>query len=55
MVRWVQIPEVLQKDFIDPTLPEEGLTLPELQARLDETFTFLDKNKNGKLGWPELL
>ena len=35
--------------------PEEGLTLPELQARLDETFTFLDKNENGKLGWPELL
>jgi len=26
-----------------------------LQARLDETFTFLDKNENGKLGWPELL
>lgn len=35
--------------------PAEGLTLEELAARLDETFVFLDRNKNGKLGWPELL
>lgn len=35
--------------------PAEGLTLEELGARLEETFVFLDKNKNDKLGWPELL
>ena len=35
--------------------PEEGLTLDELAARLEETFVFLDRNKNDKLGWPELL
>ncbi|RPH18721.1 MAG: hypothetical protein CBC49_002195 [Alphaproteobacteria bacterium TMED89] len=35
--------------------PAEGLTLEELAERLDETFVFLDRNKNNKLGWPELL
>ena len=35
--------------------PAEGLTLEELRARLEETFVFLDKNNNDKLGWPELL
>ena len=35
--------------------PKEGLTLEELTARLEETFVFLDRNKNDKLGWPELL
>ena len=35
--------------------PEEGLTLKELADRLEETFEFLDRNKNAKLGWPELL
>ena len=35
--------------------PDEGLTLDELGARLEETFVFLDRNKNDKLGWPELL
>ena len=35
--------------------PEEGLTLKELADRLEETFEFLDRNKNDKLGWPELL
>ena len=35
--------------------PAEGLTLEELASRLEETFVFLDRNKNDKLGWPELL
>lgn len=35
--------------------PAEGLTLKELSDRLDETFDFLDRNNNNKLGWPELL
>ena len=56
VVSVVEAPALLLRiKLMGKAFPEEGLTLPELQARLDETFTFLDKNQNGKLGWPELL
>ena len=56
VVSVVEAPALLLRiKLMGRAFPEEGLTLPELQARLDETFTFLDKNENGKLGWPELL
>lgn len=35
--------------------PIEGLTIEELRFRLGETFVFLDKNNNDKLGWLEML
>ena len=46
---------LLRIKLLGQGFPASGLTLAELQRRLDETFVFLDKNKNDKLGWPELL
>ena len=56
VVSVVEAPALLLRiKLMGKAFPEGGLTLTELQTRLDETFTFLDKNQNGKLGWPELL
>ena len=46
---------LLQIRLMGKPFPAEGLDLDELRYRLDETFQFLDKNKNGKLGWIEML
>ena len=55
----VSVPEaprlLLQIRLMGKPFPAEGLDLDELRYRLDETFQFLDKNKNGKLGWIEML
>ena len=48
-------PKPLTAEEAEAAAEAEGLTLEELAARLEETFVFLDRNKNGKLGWPELL
>ena len=46
---------LLQIRLMGKPFPAEGLDLDELRYRLDETFQFLDKNNNGKLGWIEML
>ena len=46
---------LLRIKLLGQGFPASGLTLPELQRRLEETFVFLDRNNNDKLGWPELL
>ena len=55
----VSVPEaprlLLQIRLMGKPFPAEGLDLDELRFRLDETFQFLDKNENGKLGWIEML
>ena len=46
---------LLQIRLLGEGFPRDGLTLTELRRRLGLTFEFLDKNNNGKLGWPEML
>ena len=46
---------LLQIRLMGKPFPYEGLDLDELRYRLSETFEFLDKNNNDKLGWIEML